>query len=47
MKKVLFLELVISMVILGGCKEGDSKTLPSKLIEITFEEVDQIAEKAT
>ena len=46
MKKVLFLALVISMVILGGCKGGDSKTLPPKSIEeITFEEIEQITEK--
>lgn len=46
MKKVLFLTLVISMVILGGCKGGDSKTLPPKSIEeITFEEIEQITEK--
>ena len=46
MKKVLFLALVISMVILGGCKGRDSKTLPPKSIEeITFEEIEQITEK--
>ena len=46
MKKVLFLALVISMVILGGCKGRDSKTLPPKSIEeITFEEIEQITDK--